>query len=225
MTTDTQSSGVQELIERLHGEGVAKGQDEAAQLVDEARRQSMKITDDARREAEQILNDARAETERIRHAGEEALRQAARDALLRLQESIREELTVHVRKLVAHKLEDQSFLERMILEVARRSMPQDSGEHVEILLPDTAATVEELSRNPEDASPGSLTQFVLGLTGDAIREGLTFKPAGDHAPGIRVQIVDEDVQIDLTAESISELLMRHVLLPRLAAALQADDWA
>jgi hypothetical protein len=92
-----------------------------------------------------------------------------------------------------------------------------------VLLPDTAVTVEELNRNPEDASAGSLTHFVLGLTGDAIREGLTFKPAGDNAPGIRVQIVDEDVQIDLTAESISELLMRHVLLPRLAAVLKADD--
>ncbi len=223
MATETQSSGVQELIERLHGEGVAKGQDEAAKLVDEARRQAMKITDEARREAEQILSDARAESERVRVAGEDGLRQAARDALLRLQESIREELTVHVRKLVAHKIEDQSFLERMILEVARKAMPDDSGKHVEILLPDTAATVEELSRNPEDASAGSLTQFVLGLTGDAIREGLTFKPAGDNTPGIRVQIVDHDVQIDLTADSISELLMRHVLLPRLAAALNADE--
>ena len=166
---------------------------------------------------------ARDEAARMRSAGEDALRQAARDALLRLQESIREELTRHVRKLVAHRLEDPSFLERMILEVARRAMPEDAGKHVEILLPDDAATVEELSRNPESLAEGSLTKFVLGLTGDAIREGLTFKPAGNNSPGIRVQIVEEDVRIDLTDQAISDLLMRHVLLPRLAAVLHKDE--
>lgn len=223
MATETQSSGVKDLIDRLHAEGVAKGQTEAEQLIAEARRQSMTITDDARREAEKILQDARDEAARMRSTGEDALRQAARDALLRLQESIREELTKRVRKLVGHRLEDPSFLERMILEVARRAMPEDAGKHVEILLPDDAATVEELSRNPESLAEGSLTKFVLGLTGDTIREGLTFKPAGDNSPGIRVQIVDEDVRIDLTDQAISDLLMRHVLLPRLAAVLYKDD--
>jgi hypothetical protein len=37
--------------------------------------------------------------------------------------------------------------------------------------------------------------------------------ADDNVPGVRVQIVDDDLEIDLTAETLTHLLQQH-LSPR-----------
>jgi V/A-type H+-transporting ATPase subunit E len=218
METNTESSGVEKLIQRLQDEGVSKGRDTAEALVAEARKESMKILDDARREADEIVRQAKGEAEKTRATGEDALRQACRDATLRLRELIREDFSNRVRQFVSHSLTDQKFLEQLILDVARRSMPEDSGSEVQVLLPADVVSEEELRKTPEEATEGSLAKFVLGLTGDILREGLTFLPGEDDTPGIRVQIVDQDVQIELTDKAITELLLQH-LRPRLRAAL------
>ena len=56
MSTDkTTSSGVQQLIDRLHEEGVEKGRTEADAVLAAARQQAMDLLDEARRQADEIL--------------------------------------------------------------------------------------------------------------------------------------------------------------------------
>jgi V/A-type H+/Na+-transporting ATPase subunit E len=211
-------SGVQELINRMRTEGVSKGQEESDRLVAEARRDSMQILDDAKREAGAIRSAARAEAEHLRKNAEDALRLAARDAVLALNEAIRSDFVAKVRRLVSHTMQDRSFLERLILEVARRAIPDDAGKSVEVLLPADVITYEELKRNPQELAENSLSRFVLQLSGDVLREGLTFAPAEDERPGLRVQLKDEDVEIDLTDQALTDLLMEH-LSPRFRALM------
>ena len=219
MATEKESTGVEKLIQRLQDEGVEKGRNAADDLVEEARKEAVNILDDARSEADAICNKARVEAENNQKTGEEALRLAARDTLLHLQESLRTEFTAKIRRLVAHTLEDKQFLERLILELARKAMPEDAGGAVEILLPADKVTPEELDKKPEELPDDSLMKFVLGLSADIVREGLTFGRSGDNEPGIRVQIVDQDVQIEFTEQSISDLLMQH-MAPRLRSQLE-----
>lgn len=216
---ETQSSGVQELIDRLREEGVTKGQEEADGLVTDARQKAVEILDDAQRAAEKIIAGAQSEAERKCKSGEEALRLAARDAVLKLQEAIGEDFVRKVRKLVSHTLGDREFLQRLILEIARKAMPEQTAGAVEVLLPDNVVTLEELRDKPEQPVEGTLSHFVLGLAGDVLREGLSFGVSDDDVPGVRIRLVEEEVEIELTDETISALLMDH-LVPRFRAIMQ-----
>jgi V/A-type H+-transporting ATPase subunit E len=220
MATDTkQSSGVQELIDRLREEGVTKGQSEAEALLTEARKQSMAILDDARREAEDILAKARDEARRTKESGNEALRLASRDVILKLKESFHQEFENKVRRLVAYRLQDQTFLDRLILEIARRAVPEDKGQPMEVLLPGDAVTEEELQGKAGDIKEGTLAHFVRGLAADVLREGLTFGISDDTMAGVKVRLLEDDVEIELTDETVTALLMQY-MLPRFRAILE-----
>ena len=54
------TSGVQELVDRLRQDGVAEGQNVAASLLEDARREASEIVDLARREAAEISDEAAA---------------------------------------------------------------------------------------------------------------------------------------------------------------------
>jgi len=118
-------------------------------------------------------------------------------------------------------LGDQKFLEKLILAVASRAIPDETEGQVEVLLPGHLVTVEELQANPEELKEGTLSHFVLGLAADVLREGLSFDVAGDDTPGLRVRLVQDDVEIELTDQTITALLMRH-LVPRFRAIMERE---
>lgn len=207
----TESSGVQQLIDRLHDQGVAKGQEEANALVATARRQAMEIMDNARREADALLAAGREEAERTRLAGEAAIRLAGRDAILDLMEALREDFIRRLHHLVEHQLEDEQFLKEMLLEITRKAVSRDHGDRVHL---------EFLGEIDSRTEPGGAFEaFARGLAADTVREGLTFSTSDSETPGIRVQFVGDDLEVDLTVESLTELLMRH-LSPKFREILQ-----
>jgi len=217
MSSDTtESSGVQQLIDRLHEEGVAKGQDEADGLIAAARRQAALTLDDARREADEIVAEATSDAGRTRAAAEDAIRLACRDATLSLTDELREDFVRKLRNLVGHTLQDTDFLKQLILEIARRAVPAESAGPQNVLLLNADSPGGESAPSLDD---DSLNQFVLSLGGEALREGLTFKTADSDVPGVRLQIVDEDVEIDLTTETLTHYLLKH-LSPKLRAIIQ-----
>lgn len=222
MATETRppAAGVQELIDRLHQEGVTAGQSEAERLVAEARVQAMKILDGAKQEAEQMLAQARRESEKIIEHGQEALRMAKRDVILRVREAFYEDFKVRLRRLVQFTLQDRKFLEQMILEIARRAVPSaDSQKKLHVLLPPTDISEADLQQEMASVQPGSLAAFVLGLTADVLREGLTFGVSDDPSPGVHVQIVEDDVRLELTDQTITTLLLQY-LVPRYRAIIE-----
>jgi len=66
---------------------------------------------------------------------------------------------------------------------------------------------------------GKLTHFVLGLSDEILRKGVTFSASDEHESGIRIHMVDKDVSLDLTDEAIAALLLEH-LQPRFRAILE-----
>ena len=218
MTEKERSSGVQELIDRLREKGVDEGQQEADQLLADARRRATETLDKARQEAVEILRNAKEEADGIRAAGEEALRLAGRDTLLALKEEISEQFGSQVRRLVSHCLCDEQFIERLILEIAGRAVPKDSQQPMELLLPEEMVPPEEVRGQAKGVKEGTLSHFVLALAGDMIREGVTFGVAADNTPGVTVRLVEEDVEITFNEKAIAEFLLRH-LLPRFRAMM------
>jgi V/A-type H+/Na+-transporting ATPase subunit E len=215
-----QSSGVQELIDRLRNEGVTSGLSEGERLQAEARVKAMEVLDEARAEAQQILAKARAEATSIVENGKEALRLASRDVVLRVREAFYGEFKNRLGRLVKHRLSDPKLLEKMILELTAKSRPAE-GKQAVVLLPETQISEAELNSEVANVQPGSMASFVLGLTADVLREGLEFRVANDIDSGVKVQIVEDDVQIELSDKTITVVLLEY-LVPRYRAIMQQE---
>jgi len=212
-----ESAGVEILITRLRDEGIAQGRSQAQALVTAAQQQATDIVAAAKREADAIAVKANEQAAKLKVAGEDAIRLAMRDTTLSLEADLTNRFQNMLRGLVKGVLQDPAFLQRLILEVAGKAAP--STERAELLIPAEVVSLEDLQRKPEEAKPGTLTHFVLSLGGGMLREGLSFGVTDGLQSGIRVKLADENVQIDLTEFSISQLLLRH-MLPRFRALLR-----
>jgi V/A-type H+-transporting ATPase subunit E len=216
------SSGVEALIERLREEGVASGRAAAQAIEAEARRQAAQIVQEAKEHAAQLVAGARRESHALQQGGEEALHIAMRDTVLHLKGQLMEQFSAEVRRLIAVAMDQEEFLRQLILEVAGRAREQagvDTGQPVRVLLPRALVGLEELRRNPLELSEGSLSHFVLSVAGNVLAEGVSFGVAEDDARGIRLHLEDKNVEIELTDEAVSALLLQH-LQPRFRAILE-----
>ncbi len=216
------SSGVEALIERLRDQGVSEGRRQAEELIAEARHEAEAILAEARREAEAILRQARSESERVRNAGEEALRSAMRDTVLKMKGHLSTRFSEEVRRLVAADMAQEAFMERLILEVAgrvRRDAGLDRAEQVEILLPEDVVGLEELRRHPEKLREGSLSHFVLTVANGLLRDGVELRSSDRLEGGIRISLQGGEIQVDLTPDKVAEVLLEH-LHPRFRAILE-----
>ena len=214
------SSGVEALIEQLREQGVRTGQQEASRLIEEAEHRADWLLSQARQEAEQLVANARREAEHLRKAGEDALRIAARDMNLEVKESLGKSFTDQVERLVSQQMDNPEFLRRLIIELVGKSrvdMGLDAIDKVELLLPRTFIGLEELRRNPSEYRDGQLSKFVQSLTAEQLREGLSIRL--HEGKGIKVSLVGQEIEVDLSSAAISQLLLKH-LQPRFRAILE-----
>jgi len=208
------SSGVQELISRLRDEGVEAGRQEADRVVQEAQKRAAEIVAQAKSEAEEIRNKARTEIKAERAASREAIQLAFRDAELKLRSEFRAVIAERVKRLVSMELRDREFLKQLILAIVGRATPRlKKGQPVEVVLSDEFFATDGKGTGLTGKGKERFRHLVLGITGEMLREGVELKPSGDKDGGIRIRVVGEDLEIDLTDKAISDLLLKH-LLPR-----------
>ena len=220
--TEKTSSGVEHLIERLREQGVAAGQERAEDIVLDAQKRAEWIIEETELEAKQILENAKKQSDALRVAGEDALKLAARDALLKLRDTLLGSFSKEVRRVVGQKMEQEAFLERLILQIAgkvREQLDLESKENVSIFLPNNPVGVDELKNNPEELKVGTLTHFTAAIAADMLREGVSIHVSGDVSGGLSVRLQDDDMVVDFTDETITALLLEH-LQPRFRTLLQ-----
>ena len=216
------SKGVDALITKLRDEGVAAGREEAERIVSAARGEAAKILDRAQREAKAHIAAAHKEADSYRSAGEEAVKTAMRDTILEMKSRLLQRFSADVERLASERLRDETVLKEMILELVgrvREDAKLDKQEQVEMILPEKVAGLDELRRNPAELQKGRATRYVLDLTDEMLREGLTFRGSDDIEAGIRIRLVDSKIDIDVTDKAIASLLLEH-LQPRFRAVLE-----
>lgn len=214
------SNGVNALIERLREEGVAKGQAEAKAILDAAKSEANSIRTAAQKEAQLMRETARKTVEDYKHAGDEALATAARDAVLNLKTEIAQRFRADVSRLVSHEMKNPDLLQKIILELVGKARPKiETKDAIEIVLPSKAIGLEDLKENLEELDKGPLTDFVRGIAGDLIREGVTFSNSAGISAGAQIYLEDENVTIELTDLAVANMLTQH-LQPRFRAILE-----
>jgi V/A-type H+-transporting ATPase subunit E len=209
----TAAQGVQELIERIRGEGVRAGRDEAERILREARGQAASLRASAEAEAREMVERARAQIAREHAAGVEALKNAARDAALELRGHVRASFERYVRRLVSTDLQERDFVRSLVLVLAGEAATRYVADHdAEILVSSALAGAADAAL-PSPAIQEKIRNAVLGASGAMLREGVELLPADDVSEGARVRLVGQDLEIDLTDTAVTRLLLKH-LLPR-----------
>ena len=207
------SSGVKELVERIRDEGVQSARNEAARILGEARSQAARIVADAEARASKMKKEAEETIERERGAAIGALQLAARDTGLQLRSTVLAAFEEHVRHLVTDVTTDRSVLRDMILVLAGRAAKD--------LIKERDAVILVPERLADDAPP-ELEKFLrrttVALSADVLRNGIELIPSNQVHGGARVRLVGEELEIDLSDEALSEMMMR-LLLPRYRALL------
>lgn len=212
----TVSVGVQELIEKLRNQGVDSGRQEAGKIVSDAEAKAAELVAEAQKRAAAIVSKAREEADFITKAGKEALQLAERNAILELKDYLLEKFSDQIRAVVSHSMEGEKLLEAMILEVAGQNNLRGE-KNIEVVLPRKVIGVDELRDNPKLLKAGGLMEFAMKRASDMLGSGVVFK-AGDTS-GVVFKLKDKDIQIELTDEAVSEVLLKH-LQPRFRALLE-----
>ncbi len=216
------ASGVDALIAKLRDQGVSAGRGEADKVIAAAQAQAKQIVDKANAEAKAHLAAAHKEGDAYQSAGEEAVKTAMRDTVLDMKSRLMQRFGADVRRLTSEELGKDDTLKQMILELVgrvRKDAGTDKAGSVEVVLPEKVAGLDELRKNPAELQKGRATKYVLGLTDEMLREGVTFSASDDVKAGVRIRLVEGDISIDLTDEAIAALLLQH-LQPRFRAVLE-----
>jgi len=211
-----QASGVQDLIARIRDDGVKAGNTKAEEIIAEARREAARLLEEAQTQAEATQRRVSAEIESYRHAALEALKLAERDTRLQLEAGLVAAFESHVKRLVESVTYDGSYLRALIMVLAGQVAEQyPRDQQLEILVSDLLIGREE--DNPQ--LDQIMRDAVLGISDNMLRDGVEIIPSSDVTGGMRVRVVDQNLEFDLTNEAISKLLLKH-LLPRYRSILE-----
>ncbi len=212
--------GVEELIERLRDEGVQKGRAEAERIVADAESRARWLVSQAQDEASELVDKARADAKSLTRSAEDALQVAARDMLLSLRERLSHRFAGEVRRLISAEMQETETLKKLILAVASRQAELlGEDQDIELILPRQVLDVTELGNDPSEMAEGELTNLVLGLTDGMLREGITVKVAETDQEGIVAKLVDDEIEVEVTADAVAAMLLEH-LQPRFRALLE-----
>ncbi len=213
MTETAKATGVQELINRLRDDGVRAGKEEADQVLRDARKQAAAIVSQAKAEAEDMLEKARHEIETEKSSAIESLKVAIRDTELKMEAELKATFAAHVKRLVSVEMQDVEFLRQIILAIAGMAAGDKAcGEKpVNIILPANLFRSDKRETRLTEEGRENFRRLVLGISGDMLREGVDLKPSESIGGGIRIQLVGEDLEIDLSDKAISELLLQTML--------------
>lgn len=214
----TTSSGVQELITRIRDQGVRAGKEEAEELVSKARREAARLVEDAKEEIATLRAKTTAGIEAEKAAALEALQLAARDTALELQAAVVRQFEEKVNRLVSDFTMDRELLKTLVLVLAGHSADEYiKDKEIKLLVNKLAFGTADDPELEERVRRATLT-----IASDMLREGVELVPAGDVEGGVRVQVVEDHLEIDLTSKAVSRLLLRN-LLPRFRALLSGAE--
>jgi V/A-type H+-transporting ATPase subunit E len=214
----TPAGGVQALIDRIREQGVQAAQGEADQLLSDARKEADEIVRRARAEADTALAKAKAEIEAQRKASLDALRLAARDTVQELKSRITSRFEEFVKRLVVSATRDKEMVRNLVLVLAGHAASEFiQDKEIEVRVSEALLNGEP---GPVFKEEGKLA--ILGLASDMLREGLVLVPDSEIEGGVRVRLIADQLEIDLSDRSISRMISQRIL-PRFKSIVEGAE--
>lgn len=189
-----------EFLEKIQKEAVDKAAEQAEQKLAQAKAEADKIVADARAEADKIVSDAEAKAKQFAENGEKTLRFASRDVLT----YTRQELESLLKKVFAEKAAEVLKLEDIKPIILNLAAGCEGDAIIEV---------------PEGSDVEKLEKYFLSELAGKAKGGVKVCPVKGLKAGASVVSVNGDLKIELTDETLVELLSSQ-LSPKLAAVLR-----
>jgi V/A-type H+-transporting ATPase subunit E len=194
---------LKELIETIKTEGVKEAEDKSAVIISEAEAQAKTILDAARKEADKIVASGKADAAKFEASGREAVKQASRDLLLKIQGQIEKLFDALVQKETSEAFSGK-VLEESVVSVIKGWAEKGS-------LDLTVLLSEKDFKNLESSLRGRLSA--------EMKKGIEIKPFSGVDAGFRIAEKDGGSYYNFTAQGVAEMLSEF-LNPRLAELMK-----
>lgn len=187
---------IESFVAKIRTEGVEQGKQEAEQLRNKAQKDAEQIINEARGLAEKIIADANVEAAGIMARSRTELELAARDATLKLRESLERAAKAVLAGQVETQLGDAEFLKELIQAVVTRYIEADiHGSAIISISPEMRKQLVDWAMNELRKSAGG-TGMVIDLKDGLRQAGFEFSFQG--------------ATIEITRDSVVETLMQLV---------------
>ncbi|MCU0597947.1 MAG: hypothetical protein MUE70_01655 [Desulfobacterales bacterium] len=192
---------LQELIETLKKQGVQKGEDSAAQIVESAQKEAGEILAKAKTEADAIILKAKSESEGILKRLQSSMEIAASQFVGNLKRVLEKNLlTLPLKERLADELSDAGFLKDLLSQFVKTYAANPENPDIALLLP---SGVQE-----------SLKKYAIDLMvrhgkGDASKDILVMESNGIRF-GFQVDKKDGNVRLDFSDEAFLSLFIEFL---------------
>lgn len=190
------AENLQGLLDKIQTRGLEKANAERDAILKSANEEAAAIVAGAKQEAEAILRNARTEAANLNSRAESAVKQAARDIILKLDGELKRRITNAVRENAAAAL-NPALMSAIIAEMAG-NFAKNGGKVTELellLAPQTLATLGESLRA-------------------SLRESFSADPElfadADMTGGLKISINGSEVFFDFSDEAITDLVGGYI---------------
>ena len=188
---------LQELTDKLYNEGLAKGKQEAGNLLDQARKQADEIVAQANAAAEKILADARREADDLKVRVEGDVKMASTQTMSALRQQIARMIeTKTVGGAIDATLADGKFMGKLLETIAGAFNAGGAQTSLDVILP--------------ESMKGSLEAFLKQNISAELAKGMTFGFSDDFDGGFRIAPKDGGYYLDFSDESFKALLGEYL---------------
>lgn len=187
---------VKKICDLLRKETLEPAQAEAQRIIEGAQAEAKRLIEEAHQEIEAILKTARTDIKREKEIFDTSLNQAARQSLEFLRQQIEEKLfNAQLKKLIEGQTKDPKVLADITTAVIEAIRKEGIGAHLSAYI---SASVD----------PKKVNQLLASSILERLKEkGVLLSSIGG---GIEVKLHDENITIDLSAETLKELLASYI---------------
>ena len=187
---------LQELTDKLYNDGLSKGREEGARILEEARKQAEEIVAEARKEADGIVSEARRQADDYSQKVTSDLKMAASQSLQATRKDI-ENLIIgsFAGEEVKKSLTSADFVKQVITAVAQKFSSEESCD-LSLVLP---ASLQD-----------QLEPFVKGELAKLLGKGIDATFSKKISGGFNIGPKDGGYFISMTDETFNELITEYL---------------
>lgn len=191
-TLEQGSQKIKKICEILKNETIEPAKKEAEAIVAEAQSRAHEIIKEAQKQAEKLRNDARTEIEQERNVFQSSLVQSSRLTLETLKQEIMEKFfNKEFRHLIEKTTADPAMIAKIIEAILKAIEKEGLAANLTVAVAETVSEKE-----------------VNALLGEHILNKLKEHSVvlGDMTGGAKVKLQDKNITIEITDDSLMELL-------------------
>lgn len=187
---------IEKICEVLRKETIEPAQKEASRIVEEAKKEANQIIEEAEKQANALIEKAKNDIEQERNVFHSSLLQASKQSLEALRQDIEHRLfNTQLDSLLQNETKDPQVIASLINAIVKAIEKEGISTDIEAVI-------------PASVSPREVNQMLL----DGVKKQLKQQSVnvGKFKGGAQVKILDKKMTIDISENSLMELLASFV---------------